>query len=159
MIKIYIAGPSVFAKNAKEIGEEYKAICKEYYCKGLYPLDSECEAAGILPMSKKIYLANTQDIERADYVVADLNPFRGQCMDDGTAFEIGYAVHAKKPVYGYISDARPLNDKIGTEDENGFNVENFGLPINLMIAESTHIVEGDFEDCIRTMIRLEGLEH
>ena len=41
--------------------------------------------------------------------------------------------------------------KIGKKDDEGYNVEDFGLPINLMIAESVNIVEGDFEDCVKRL--------
>lgn len=149
MQKIYIAGPSVFAENAKAIGEEYKIICQKYGFEGLYPLDNECDGKKPQEIAMEIFMANLSSIEKADYVVADLNPFRGKCVDDGTAFEIGYATALEKPVYGFISDARSLRDRIGLTDDNGFRVEDFGFPVNLMIAKSTIIVKGgDFEDCI-----------
>lgn len=149
MKKIYIAGFSVFAKNAKEIGERHKKICEKYGFEGLYPLDNEIEDdCPKWELAEKIFAANLRLIDQADYVVADLNPFRGKCMDDGTAFEIGYATANDKQIYGFIEDERPLVEKIGTEDENGYRVEDFGLPLNLMIAETAFIVEGTFEDAV-----------
>ena len=43
--------------------------------------------------------------------------------------------------------------KIGYKDSDGYNVEDFDKPINLMIAESTNIVKGDFESCVKRLKR------
>ena len=77
-------------------------------------------------------------------MIANLNPFRGDEPDSGTCFEAGYAFAKGKTVYGYVSDARTLREKLGEADENGFSVENFGLPLNLMLSCAAKIVEGDF---------------
>lgn len=147
--KIYIAGPSVFAKNAIAIGRRYKGICEHYGFTGLYPLDNEVDDDCLgVELAERIFTANCDLIDQADCVVADLNPFRGQCMDDGTAFEIGYAFAKGKLIYGYIDDLGSLREKIGETDEDGYRVENFGLPINLMIASATVIVEGNFREAI-----------
>ncbi len=145
MEKIYIAGFDVFCENAFEIGEYYKNICKKYNFIGLYPLDNELET------SKEIFLGNINLIEQSDIIVANLNNFRGDTMDDGTAFEIGYGYAKNKLLYGYMDDVRDLITKIGNKDSNGFIVEDFKKPINLMIAESVNIVEGNFEDCIKKL--------
>lgn len=42
-------------------------------------------------------------------------------------------------------------EKIGYKDSDGYNVEDFGKPINLMIAESVNIVEGDFDACVKRL--------
>lgn len=145
-MKIYIAGPDVFEKNAKEIGANYKEICKKYGHTGLYPLDNECDN------SKDIYEGNIALINEADVVVANGNEFRGE-MDAGTAFEIGYAAAKGKKIYVYMNDTSSLVEKYGTEDEKGRTVEDFGYPVNLMIAESAGIVKGTFEDCIKKISR------
>lgn len=145
MEKIYIAGFDVFCENATRIGEYYKNICKKYNFIGLYPLDNELET------SKEIFLGNINLIEQSDIIVANLNNFRGDTMDDGTAFEIGYGYAKNKLLYGYMDDVRDLITKIGNKDSNGFIVEDFKKPINLMIAESVNIVEGNFEDCIKKL--------
>jgi nucleoside 2-deoxyribosyltransferase len=152
MRKIYLAGPSVFSDNAKDIGKSLKSTCKKYGFEGLYPLDNEIKETEGKRLSKLICDGNISCIKEADFVIADLNPFRGQCMDDGTAFEIGYATSLGKTIYGFMDDTKSLREKIGDRDNNGYNVENFNLPINLMIAESCNkIVRGNFEDCIATM--------
>ena len=143
-MKIYIAGPDVFEKNAKEIGEKYKTICSVYGHTGLYPLDNECDS------SAEIYKGNVALIDSADAVVANGNNFRGE-MDVGTAFEVGYAAAKGKKIVIYIDDTRTLIEKYGTEDENGRFVEDFGHPLNLMLAESSEIIKGSFEDCLKIL--------
>lgn len=145
-MKIYIAGPDVFEKNAKEIGEKYKEICISYGHTGLYPLDNECDS------SEEIYLGNVALINEADAVVANGNEFRGE-MDVGTAFEVGYAAAKGKKIYIYMDDVRSLVEKYGSEDEQGRFVEDFGYPLNLMLSESAEIIKGTFEDCIKKLSR------
>lgn len=145
MHKIYIAGPEVFEKNSLEIGEKYKEICRKYNCEGMYPLDNCCSTA------TEIYFGNTNLIDKADAVIANGNEFRGE-MDVGTAFEIGYAVAKGKPVYIYMNDTRSLIEKYGTEDAEGRYYEDFNRPLNLMLAESSMIVKGNFEDAVITFI-------
>ncbi len=143
-MKIYIAGPDVFEKNAKEIGEKYKEICSRYGHAGLYPLDNECDSSG------EIYLGNVALLNEADAVVANGNEFRGE-MDVGTAFEVGYAAAKGKKIYIYMDDVCTLIEKYGTEDEKGRFVEDFGYPLNLMLSESAEIIKGTFEDCIKKL--------
>lgn len=145
-MKIYIAGPDVFEKNSKEIGEMYKSICEKYGHKGLYPLDNECDN------SKDIYEGNIAIINEADAVIANGNEFRGE-MDVGTAFEIGYAAAKGKKIFVYMNDTSSLIEKYGIQDKQGRSVEDFGYPLNLMIAESAEIVRGTFEDCIKKISR------
>lgn len=145
MKKIYIAGPDVFSPYAKEFGDEYKKICREHGFIGLYPLDNECDDAF------EIFRANLDFINEADYVVANLNCFRGMIMDDGTAFEIGYACAKGKPIFGYMDDTRSMVDRFGSRDMENNVIEDFGFPINLMIASSVKIIEGTFEDCVKAI--------
>lgn len=145
MKKIYIAGYDVFYDNAKEIGDLYKEICKNNGFEGLYPLDNQCNNA------TEIFNSNIYLINNADFVVANLNNFRGLDMDSGTAFELGYAYAKGKKIYGYTKDIRSLREKIGEKDPAGFTVEDFKLPVNLMIGVPAVIVEGGFEDCVKAI--------
>ena len=43
-----------------------------------------------------------------------------------------------------MSDARTLREKLGDQYKDGFSVEDFGLPLNLMLSCAAKIVEGDF---------------
>lgn len=88
--------------------------------------------------------------------MANLNPFRGAEPDSGTVFEVGYAIALGKPVWGYLDDARPIALRTAHTahpdgrllDEHGQQVEDFGLPLNLMLACSIHVVAGGPEACL-----------
>lgn len=138
MKKIYLAGFDVFAPDAKQRGAKMKMMCAEKGFVGLYPFDNEADTA------QEIFAGNCGLIDSADVVIANLNPFRGVEPDSGTCFEVGYAIAKGKTVYGYVSDARSLREKLGERDENDFSVEDFGLPLNLMLSCSARIIEGDF---------------
>lgn len=138
MKKIYLAGFDVFAPDAKQRGAKMKMQCAGQGFIGLYPFDNEADNAD------DIFTGNCGLIDQADIVIANLNPFRGAEPDSGTCFEVGYAFAKGKAVYGYLSDARTMREKLGAQDADGFSVEDFGLPVNLMLAKGARIVEGDF---------------
>lgn len=143
MQKIYIAGFDVFYPDAVQRGAKMKMICAENGFIGLYPFDNEADDPA------NIFRGNCGLIDKADIVIANLNPFRGAEPDSGTCFEVGYAAAKGKIIYGYLSDARTMREKLGGTDEKGFSVENFGFPLNLMLACSAVIVEGDFAAAVR----------
>ena len=138
MKTIYLAGFDVFAPDAKQRGAKLKMLCAGQGFIGLYPFDNEADNAA------DIFTGNCGLIDKADIVIANLNPFRGAEPDSGTCFEVGYAFAKGKTVYGYLSDARTMREKLGAQDADGFSVEDFGLPVNLMLAKGARIVEGDF---------------
>jgi nucleoside 2-deoxyribosyltransferase len=166
MKKIYIAGPEVFLPNAGEVLEQHKSVCSMYGFIGLSPLDNVIEGVTGLDLAKQIFLSNCKQIDECDIVVANCNSFRGAVIDDGTAFEIGYAKAKNKQVYGYIHKIRPLPqivlETISTDphasgfpiDRQGYLVnEIFGNSINLMLEfgikeTGGELVEGSFQDCI-----------
>ncbi len=108
---------------------------------------------------------NCAMIERAAAVIADISPFRGPNMDPGTAFEIGYAIALKKPVFVYTDmPGKTLLDrtkaafelrKVGAKhyDANEMEVEDFGLHENLMIATVAEPVYGSFEEALDAFVK------
>lgn len=145
MKKVYIAGPDVFRPDAVEHGRRCKAVCAEYGLIGLYPFDNEADTA------EEIFKGNCALIDECDIVCANLNPFRGDEPDSGTCFELGYG-HAKgKALYGYLEDMRSLRQKLGEADAQGNSVEDFDLPVNLMMGIPVRIVKGDFSACIKAI--------
>lgn len=146
MKKVYIAGPDVFAPNSIQIGEHHKSVLKQFGFEGLYPLDNQCTT------SIDIALGNYKLIDKCDFVIANVNSFRGFEPDSGTACEIGYAIAKGKKVYCYMSDIRSMTERYGAEEDyQGFAIENFGHPLNLMIAEKTVIVQGNFEAAVKVL--------
>lgn len=144
-LTIYLAGFDVFRPDATTHGERLKALCAQAGHCGLYPLDSTLPPGLTGPAAARwIYESNCALIRRADAVLANLNNFRGHEPDSGTAFEVGYAAALGKPVVGYIDDARSLREQLGTtHDAQGYEVEDFGLPRNLMLACGATLVQGD----------------
>lgn len=143
MKKVYLAGFDVFYPDALQRGTRMKLLCAEFGLIGCYPFDNTCTDAA------EIFRANCAMIDSCDLVAANLNAFRGAEPDSGTAFEVGYACARGKPVYGYLSDGRTMREKLGTADENGMTVEDFGLPVNLMLAHGATVVVGGLADALR----------
>ncbi|MFJ1300234.1 nucleoside 2-deoxyribosyltransferase [Pseudomonadota bacterium AL_CKDN230030165-1A_HGKHYDSX7] len=157
MRRIYLAGFDVFRPDAPAYGERLKALCREYGFEGLYPLDNTLpEGIEGAAAAAWIYRQNVALIRRADLVMANLNPFRGHEPDSGTAFEVGYAVALGKPVWAYTSREATLIEQVSVRtegglhiDAEGYTVEDFGHPLNLMLAQSARVVVGDARACLR----------
>lgn len=158
-MKLYLAGPDVFRTDALEWAAAARALCRLCGHEALVPLDGEAQdAAGI-------YAANVEMIRAADAVLANLAEFRGAEPDSGTAFEVGFAVALGKPVIGYLPADEALadriarhcgpltRDEIGLIDGSGLRVEQFGLPLNLMLAVPARIVIGDLSAAIAALPR------
>jgi nucleoside 2-deoxyribosyltransferase len=158
MKKIYIAGFDVFKPNSIEIGALHKSTCKEYGYEGLYPLDNQIDESWSKEVAREfIYKKNIELIEMCDIVIANGNPFRGDELDSGTAFEIGYALALKKEVIIYMDDCRDYIQKSTCKDKNnptidkkGMFIEDFGFSLNLMFS-ACRVVNGGFKEAIKTL--------
>ena len=98
--RVYLAGFDVFRIDAKAHGEHLKQLCRARGFIGLYPLDGDVPSfLHPLEAARVIYMANIEAIRAADFVMANLNDFRGPGEpDSGTAFEVGFAAALGKPV-------------------------------------------------------------
>lgn len=150
---LYLAGPDVFAPDALERAEVARRLCKHFGFDALIPIDSQETDP------QKICQANLAMIKRAQVVVANLDAFRGAEPDSGTCFEIGYAVALNKKVCGYVSRRQTTVERVAdmecrriagpeAKDKNGWAIEDFGLPANLMLACMMPILEGTLETCL-----------
>jgi len=167
MNTVYLAGFDVFLPNAKIRGEELKEYCREFGFNGLFPMDNEAPA-GLYgkELARWIFEANIALIRQSHYVMANLNNFRGLEPDSGTCFEIGYATALGLSTWAYTADGRPLIEQIPCNSENydshvdaeGFTIENFDLPRNLMLCFSSQIVIGDARDCLSRMAAMRELQ-
>lgn len=160
-LKIYIAGPDVFLKNALEDLNKKKDFCQENGFIGMIPFDGNVDfSQSNEKIREDIYKANIEMIQDCDIVIANINNFRHNEQDAGTIFEIGYGVALKKKVYGYSSDTRTVIEKTA-EVDSGYYVENsqyydsnnmliegFDANFNIMINESVELVYGSFEDVV-----------
>ena len=157
---LYLAGPDVFRPNAKQWAESARTLCRQYGYEALIPTDSNEERPD------KIYAANVAMIRRAQIIVANLDSFRGAEPDSGTCFELGYAAALGKRLCGYVTDALTVVERVahferrnadggelGRLDKQGWHIEDFGLPANLMLAISTPISAGGLESCLQFLKR------
>lgn len=153
-MKIYLAGPDVFRPDVLEWAERARETCRRYGHDALIPLDH-----GETRVSR-IFQANLELIRTAQLVVANLNPFRGVEPDSGTCFELGYALALDKKLCGYVERMETLQARVNrieggdparSHDSQGMAIENFGLPLNLMLAVPAIIVEGGLEDCLKQL--------
>ena len=154
MSKLYLAGPDVFRPDALAWAARVVALCEECGHQALVPLDEARATAG------DIYRNNLRLIAEADAVLANLNPFRGDEPDSGTCVEIGYALALGKRVIGYADDLRPLRERLRAtgpgadgryRDGAGNAVEDFGLPLNLMLAVPVQLVQGGIEAALAAL--------
>ncbi|BDX17772.1 nucleoside 2-deoxyribosyltransferase [Halopseudomonas aestusnigri] len=137
MPSVYLAGFDVFYPDAQARGEYLKALCATHGLEGLYPLDAALPE-GLSDPAGWICQANLDSLRRADAVLANLGHFRGNEPDSGTVFEVGFACALGKPVWAYFPDQQPMIEQLPRDEQglcpDGFVVENFGLPRNLMLA-------------------------
>lgn len=136
---IYIAGPAVFnADFGNAYYDKVRDVMKPHGITPLIPTDNKMEK----PTSLLIREKNVEMIKKCHAIIADLSPFRSLEPDCGTAFEVGYAAALGKILLTFTSDKRPMINKYnGEKDKDGRHVEDFGLPFNLMLAESTPVFE------------------
>lgn len=164
--KIYLAGPEVFLPETDSYFQDAKILCRSFGYEGISPFDGEPVSAHGLQKAELIFKNNCRLIDACSMVIANCNPFRGALVDDGTAFEIGYAFASKKRIYGYLANRIPLlenvNQSIEThEHASGFRIdrqgylvnEDFGNSINLMLEMAIQnsggsLIEGNLKDVL-----------
>ena len=90
--------------------------------------------------------------------MANLTPFRGACIDDGTAVEIGYGFALGKQIWGYslfcdrslIETTRLMGISISGEFPCS---EDFNLSHNLMITEDIRLSGGKILKSINDVLK------
>jgi nucleoside 2-deoxyribosyltransferase len=155
-VKLYIAGPDLFRPDALQWAENVRALCRLEGHEALIPLD------GMQATAADIYRNNLRLIGEADVVLANLNPFRGSEPDSGTCVEIGYALALGKPVIGYVETLAPMRERLRAagagadgcyRDSGGWAVENFGLPLNLMLSVPVQLEQGGLDAALKALTR------
>src|SRR3546814_14907146 len=80
-----------------------------------------------------------------------------------TCFEVGYAVAKGKSVFGYIPDCGSFAGRIrerhphaigpgGVLDVHGWSIEEFGLPLNLMLSVPAPLGVGDARAALAQLV-------
>jgi len=161
--KIYLAGPDVFRKNAIEHFDRMKELCRKYGFEGVSPFNTELPEdidPNSSEASKLIFDSNYKKIRECDHLIANLIPFRGACIDDGTVFEITIGFRIGRNVVGYtpyynktLGAIADLTYEVPIDETEFPIIERFGNNCcNLMIYEAIK-EEGDivetFEDALK----------
>lgn len=142
--RAYLAGPDILRNDADLRRDALKALCERYMLEGLWPDENNPE--GMRPSF--VFALRTEQIRRADIVIANISPFRGPGLEGGTAWEIGFAVALRKPVYAYTDDPRPYGERVqGMAD--GMAMDSFGLIESLMVACSINGPYTSAEEAMR----------
>jgi nucleoside 2-deoxyribosyltransferase len=147
--RVYLAGPEVFLRNAKEIGDNKKNLCRKYGFEGVFPLDKEVQVKNKIPKEVGFCIseANENLIRSCKFVIANITPFRGPSADVGTAYEMGFAHALGKKMFAYTNVVLPftertikaLNFEVNRDsdgklrDSQGMFIEELGLADNLML--------------------------
>lgn len=183
-MKIYLAGPEVFHREAEAIGRAKAALCADHGHEGLFPLDADVPGEGLTAHAHglAIYRADIAMMDRAEAIIANLTPFRGPHADPGTAFELGYMRAQGKPCLAYSGRPGLLADRLeagesdmGARDADGLAIERFDMADNLMLEGAVHDSDGGgietppeggdgdphwdfraFEACLRRLSALSG---
>lgn len=171
-VKLYLAGPDIFRPDAATYADEQRRLCEKYDFIGLHPLDNNLDITGSeYDIAERIQRGDVNQIREADIIIANCNPFRGMCIDDGTAYELGFANALEKPSYGYLTDADDLmqrtitgypcapwekDEKVSIDQDGYLVVDAFTTRINLMLEvgmtdSGGRLISGTFEDCLRTI--------
>lgn len=144
MIRLYLAGPEVFHRDAAQLGMAKQLICARFHYQGLYPLDGA--PPGAASDAGEIYERCLRLIHAADGGIFNLTPFRGPSADVGTVLELGVMAALGKPCFAYTHVAEDLIDRLRADpgltrdadhgpwrDADGMSAEDFGLADNLML--------------------------
>jgi nucleoside 2-deoxyribosyltransferase len=152
--RIYLAGPEVFLRQAKEVGEHKKALCKKYGFEGVFPLDAEVDVVGKAAREIGLCISDVNEglIKNCDLVIANITPFRGPSADVGTVYELGFAHGLGKRVLAYTNISTGFTERTlealkgnvsrdadgKLRDMHGMFVEEVDLTDNLMIDGCIH---------------------
>ena len=142
---IYLAGPDVFRKNALSRLDSLKRMSGYYGHTGMMPFDNKVEVSpsdSKTDIGSKIFFANVGLMDKADVIIANLEPYRGPGVDDGTAFEIGYGYAKGLRIYGYtqlmdkeLKDITTMMFDLNKQ-KRYTELEDFGNTCNLMLSDS-----------------------
>ncbi len=160
--KVYLAGFDVFYPDAAVRAAAMKRRCAAHGLEGLFPSDITVDPTGLTPteFATAIFHRDVLLIDRCDIVAANVNAFRGAEPDSGTCFELGYGYAKGKALYAYTDGPPTMPERVAAHhgpvtsddgpprDPAGMHVEDFGAPVNLMIALPATLVLGDLDDCL-----------
>lgn len=167
MKSVYIAGPDVFRLDWSDFCSDVTKWCNSLELSPIFPIPSHIslDQYGLRGMTTKgnhedavrVFKACHKLVESADIIVANISPFRGEEPDSGTVFEIGLGYNMGKAIVGYSYDQRtPVDRLIGRSSitehggvlHKGHLVEDFSIPVNLMVACACHKIVSTVEEAL-----------
>lgn len=165
--RIYLAGPDLFFRGAEDRYARLKAACNFAGLTGVAPNDGL--EPGLLTgpeEARRIYAHDMRTLQSCDAVLVNLESFRGVDPDSGTVFEAAWAFAKGMPVAGYTQDGLTTTDRnllrrkvwrdadgVARDKLDGGLVEDFGLPVNLMLACSFPVAKTP-QEAIEQLVNL-----
>jgi len=170
---IYLAGPSLYAPDARAITAYMQNACKQRGAIGIAPSENmlppsvlaSASSASKQQMGGGIFRLTRLAIDHADGVVASLEPFRGSSPDVNTVWALAYAFAKDKPIAAwspivnlYRQRVPCTSDEQGLyHDEDGFLVEDFDFfdgtsLIGSLRERSGHDVFDDFAHALQCVL-------
>jgi nucleoside 2-deoxyribosyltransferase len=114
-VKVYLAGPEVFLRDAAAVIARKRALAVEH---GFEPVGTEgIEVWPADPFERgvAIFRANEALMREADAMIANVTPFRGISADVGTVWEMGFMWGLGRPVLAYTDDLRDYGERAFAE--------------------------------------------
>jgi len=147
---LYLGGPDQGFPNPATHDVARRTLCEQA---GFTPITAHgaplAEEEKSEAMAREIYATRAALMRRADAAIVNLTPLHGPSCDAGAAFEAGFMSGLGKPVFAYMNivdeDDAELAARIEgwavveigedgvLRDEQGCELEDFGLPENLML--------------------------
>ncbi len=161
---VYLSSFERYDNDAKEQYASMKSVLEAKGFDVLTPLDKAVGVEVIETDDKYEKAYNQfdhyqQHVRNCDIILANLSDYQGYEPNDDVAFECGMAFQLGKKLFAYMSDTRPMVERIPNDgaaelprDINGLNVEDFEAPLNLMFAASYRIYDGRFEEVVEKMV-------
>lgn len=147
-MKVYLAGPEVFVPNAREILDRKIEMTRMAGFVPVCPGDLEAPAS----MTGKTRGLVTSEINErlmlsADFIIANLTPFRGIAADAGTVYELGFMCGRGCPAFAFTNTTtghfERVKDYYGGEVKadasgalrgpDGLELETYSMADNLML--------------------------
>lgn len=147
---LYLSGPDFGFPNAQSHDAARRAMCEQAGFTPISPLGAPvAEQERSEAMAREIYAGRMALMRQADAVICNLTPLRGPSCDAGAAFEAGCMSGLGKPVFAYMNVAEEDDAELASRieswalievddagvlrDEHGCEIEDFGLPEDLML--------------------------
>lgn len=144
--RIYIAGP-LFSAAEREFNSRLKELLSPYFSvylpqeDGGLLVDMVAEGVPVEEATKRVFLMDVDAIEGCDVVLIVLD---GRTVDEGAAFELGFAFARAKACFGLRTDPRQL-----LTTGNNPMIES---PLKQVFADTTSLVKWarSFRHCFTT---------